>query len=92
MKPSSNLLHFTSFLPIATFVRNNVIHFYDMIFGHSKSTFEQISILKHIRNKNYVQCIAFLAPACDPNDPKKFDFSQISMIIPPILFQGLKMS
>ena len=26
----------------------------------------------------------------DPNDLKKFDFSQISMTMPPILFQGLK--
>ena len=36
--------------------------------------------------------IACLAPFCDPNDPKKFDFSQISMTMPPILFQGLKMA
>ena len=35
---------------------------------------------------------AFLAPFCDPNDPKKFDFSKISMTMPPILFGGLKMA
>ena len=29
---------------------------------------------------------------CDPNDPKKFDFSEISMTMPPILFRGLEMS
>ena len=36
--------------------------------------------------------IAFLAPFCDPNGLKKFDFSQISMTMPPILFWGLKMA
>ena len=36
--------------------------------------------------------IAFLAPFCDPNAPKKFDFSQISIPMPPILFRGLKMA
>jgi len=35
---------------------------------------------------------AFLAPFCDPNDPKKFNFSQISMTMPPMLFQGLEMA
>ena len=35
---------------------------------------------------------AVLAPFCDPNVPKKFDFSQISMTMPPILFQGLEMA
>ena len=35
---------------------------------------------------------AFLAPFSDPNDPKKFDFSQISVTMPPILFRGLKMA
>ena len=29
---------------------------------------------------------------CYPIDPKKFDFSQISMTMPPIHFQGLKMA
>ena len=33
---------------------------------------------------------AFLALFCDPIDPKKFDFSQISMTMPPILFRGIK--
>ena len=34
--------------------------------------------------------ITFSAPFWDPIDPKKFDFSQISMTKPPILFRGLK--
>ena len=38
--------------------------------------------------------IAFLVHFCDPIDPKKFDFSQISMTMPPIIFfwsqNGLK--
>ena len=34
--------------------------------------------------------IAFLATFFDPIDTKKFDFSQISMSIPPILFRRLK--
>ena len=36
-------------------------------------------------NENHI-----LAPFCDPIDPKKFDFSQISMTIPPKLIWGLK--
>ena len=36
--------------------------------------------------------IAFLASFCDPIDPKKFDFSQISMTNPPILFWRLKIA
>ena len=36
--------------------------------------------------------IAFLAPFCDPIDLKKFDFSQISMKMPPILFRSLIMA
>ena len=35
---------------------------------------------------------AFLAPFFDPIDPKKIDFSQISMTMPPILFWVLKMA
>ena len=34
----------------------------------------------------------FLEPFCDLNDTKKFDFSQISMTMPPILFWGLEMA
>ena len=34
----------------------------------------------------------FLEPFCDPINPKKFDFSLISMTMPPILFWGLKMA
>ena len=36
--------------------------------------------------------IAFLVHFSDPIDPKKFDFSQIAMTMPPILFRGLKMA
>ena len=38
------------------------------------------------------QKIGFLAPFCDPNDPKQFYFSQISMTMPPILFWELEMA
>ena len=31
--------------------------------------------------------IRFLAPFCDPIDPQKFEFSQIPMAMPPILFR-----
>ena len=34
--------------------------------------------------------ITFLASFCDPIDPKKFDFSQISMANPPYSFVGSK--
>ena len=36
--------------------------------------------------------IAFLVHFSYPIDPKKFDFSQIAMTMPPILFWGLKMA
>ena len=38
------------------------------------------------------QKLHFLVPFCDPYDPKKFDFSQISMTMPPIFFWGLEMA
>ena len=44
-------------------------------------------LLKTALKKN-----AFFAPFCDPNVPKKFDFSQIFMTMPPILFRGLEMA
>ena len=31
-----------------------------------------------------------MAPFCYSNDPKKFNFSQISLTMPPILFRGLQ--
>ena len=36
--------------------------------------------------------LRFLLQFCDPIDPKKFDFYQISMTMPRILFWGLKMA
>ena len=73
----------------------------DFTFSKVKLKIRSCQVLKALIRSKKVQSrhinptrgrggIAFLAPFCYPIDPKKFDFSQISMTMPPILSQRLQ--